>query len=93
MTMRRVFLALTAAAAALSLHARKARAQGKRPNSGRGIPGATNMDHVGLTVPNLDETVRFFVEVLGADDTVHVTMPQNSRSNLCRPRSRCQRRE
>ncbi len=68
MTMRRAFLALTAAAAVLSLHARKARAQGKRPNSGRGIPGATNMDHVGVTVPNLDEAVHFFVDVLGADE-------------------------
>lgn len=30
-----------------------------------GIPSATHVDHVGLTVPDLDEAVSFFVEVLG----------------------------
>ncbi len=34
----------------------------------RGIPGAHNVDHVGLTVPDLDQAVRFFVDVLGAED-------------------------
>lgn len=33
----------------------------------RGIPGARDVDHVGLTVPDLDQAVRFFVDVLGAD--------------------------
>ncbi|MEV0223917.1 VOC family protein [Streptomyces sp. NPDC050704] len=33
----------------------------------RGIPTATNVDHVAYTVPDLDEAVRFFVDVLGAD--------------------------
>jgi catechol 2,3-dioxygenase-like lactoylglutathione lyase family enzyme len=33
--------------------------------SHRGIPSATNVHHIGLTVPNLDEAVAFFVDVLG----------------------------
>lgn len=32
----------------------------------RGIPSATHVDHVAYTVPDLDEAVRFFTEVLGA---------------------------
>ncbi|WP_328347669.1 VOC family protein [Streptomyces violaceus] len=39
-------------------------AQQEKP--ARGIPTATNVDHVAYTVPDLDEAVRFFVEVLGA---------------------------
>jgi catechol 2,3-dioxygenase-like lactoylglutathione lyase family enzyme len=31
------------------------------------IPTATNLDHVCITVPDLDEAVRFFVEVIGAE--------------------------
>ncbi len=34
-----------------------------------GIPGLRGTDHVGFTVPDLDEAERFFVDVLGA---VHV---------------------
>lgn len=34
-----------------------------------GIPGLQGTDHIGITVPDLDEAERFFVEVLGA---VHV---------------------
>lgn len=34
-----------------------------------GIPGMRGTDHVGFTVPDLDEAERFFVDVLGA---VHV---------------------
>lgn len=33
----------------------------------RGIPGARNVDHAGVVVRDLDEAVRFFVEVVGAD--------------------------
>ena len=33
----------------------------------RGIPGARDVDHVGLTVPDLDQAVKFFVDALGAD--------------------------
>ena len=31
------------------------------------IPTATNVDHVAYTVPDLDQAVEFFVDVLGAD--------------------------
>ncbi|BAS12646.1 glyoxalase/Bleomycin resistance protein/dioxygenase [Arthrobacter sp. Hiyo8] len=34
----------------------------------RRLPGLQHTDHVGLTVPNLDEGIRFFVEVLGAEE-------------------------
>lgn len=34
-----------------------------------GIPGLRGTDHVGITVPDLDEAERFFVDVIGA---VHV---------------------
>ena len=33
-----------------------------------GIPTATNVDHVAWTVPDLDDAVRFFVEVLGGEE-------------------------
>lgn len=33
---------------------------------GSGIPTARNVDHVAITVPDLDQAVRFFVEALGA---------------------------
>ena len=32
-----------------------------------GIPGARNVDHAGIVVRDLDEAVRFFVDVIGAD--------------------------
>jgi Raf kinase inhibitor-like YbhB/YbcL family protein len=31
------------------------------------VPGARNVDHVGVTVPNLEQAISFFVEVIGAD--------------------------
>lgn len=37
------------------------------PKRSRGIPGARNVDHAGIVVRDLDEAVRFFVEVVGAD--------------------------
>ena len=30
-----------------------------------GIPGMCGVDHIGLTVPNLEEATEFFVDVLG----------------------------
>ena len=33
------------------------------------IPTATNVDHVGLVVPDLDQATKFFVDVLGAERT------------------------
>lgn len=32
------------------------------------LPGLQHTDHVGLTVPNLEEGIRFFVDVLGAEE-------------------------
>ena len=37
------------------------------PRQGRGIPGARNVDHAGVVVRDLDEAVRFFINVVGAD--------------------------
>jgi len=33
----------------------------------QGIPGATNVDHIAYTVPDLDQAVAFFTEVIGAE--------------------------
>ena len=59
---------LLTALAAAGLH--RAQAQPRTPSGidePRGIPGARNVDHVGLTVPDLDQALKFFVDVLGAD--------------------------
>jgi glyoxylase I family protein len=32
------------------------------------LPGLARLDHVGLTVPDLEEASRFFVEILGCDE-------------------------
>ena len=32
-----------------------------------GLPGMQGIDHIGVTVPDLDEAERFFVDVLGAE--------------------------
>lgn len=34
---------------------------------GTGLPGMRGIDHIGITVPDLDQAERFFVDVLGAD--------------------------
>ena len=36
--------------------------------TGRLLPGLRHVDHAAYTVPDLDEAVRFFVEVLGAEE-------------------------
>lgn len=33
----------------------------------RGLPGMRGTDHIGFTVPNLDEAVAFFVDVIGCE--------------------------
>jgi len=33
----------------------------------RGLPGLRGTDHIGFTVPDLDEAVRFFVDILGCE--------------------------
>jgi glyoxylase I family protein len=57
-----------------------------------GIPGLRGTDHIGVTVPDLDEADRFFVDVLGAeqiytlgtkqadDDWMHVHLGVDSRT-------------
>mgnify|MGYP001159380776 FL=1 len=32
-----------------------------------GLPGMRGIDHIGITVPDLDEAERFFIDVLGAE--------------------------
>lgn len=39
-----------------------------------GIPTARNVDHVGVTVPDLDGAVSFFVDVLGCE-VIYRTVP------------------
>lgn len=36
-------------------------------DTGSGIPGLRGVEHVGFTVPDLDEATRFFVEVIGCE--------------------------
>lgn len=38
----------------------------------RGIPTARNVEHVAFTVPDLDEAIAFFVDVLGAEELYRV---------------------
>lgn len=33
----------------------------------KGLPGLRGTDHIGFTVPNLEEAVRFFVDVIGCE--------------------------
>lgn len=37
------------------------------PQPGAGLPGLRGTDHIGFTVPDLEEAVRFFVEVIGCE--------------------------
>lgn len=34
---------------------------------GKGLPGLRGTDHIGFTVPDLDEAIRFFVDVIGCE--------------------------
>ncbi|MBZ9986945.1 VOC family protein [Mesorhizobium sp. BH1-1-5] len=34
---------------------------------GKGLPGLRGTEHIGFTVPDLDEAVRFFVEIIGCE--------------------------
>jgi catechol 2,3-dioxygenase-like lactoylglutathione lyase family enzyme len=38
-----------------------------RSHSAPGIPGLRGTDHIGITVPDLNEAEHFFVDILGAD--------------------------
>lgn len=37
------------------------------PRRSKGLPGLCGSDHIGLTVPNLEEAVTFFTRVIGCD--------------------------
>jgi len=36
-------------------------------NPMKGLPGLRGSDHIGITVPDLDEAVDFFVNVIGCE--------------------------
>jgi catechol-2,3-dioxygenase len=38
------------------------------PTASAQVPGFRGIDHIGLTVPNLEEAVDFFVNVIGCED-------------------------
>ena len=35
------------------------------PREGGGLPGLRGVDHVGITVPDIEQATAFFVDVLG----------------------------
>jgi catechol 2,3-dioxygenase-like lactoylglutathione lyase family enzyme len=37
-------------------------------NTKSGMPGLRGVDHIGFTVPNLDQAIRFFVDVIGCEE-------------------------
>src|SRR4051812_24195665 len=43
------------------------RSSGLRGGGGRALSGLRRLDHVGFTVPDLDEATRFLVDVLGCE--------------------------
>lgn len=68
------------------------------PSVPRAIPGLAGLEHVGLTVPDIDAATRFFADVLGAETlydigpfaspdewmAVHLAMQANSRIHRLR---------
>ena len=38
----------------------------------KGLPGLSHVDHVGLTVPDLDAAVRFYSEVIGGTELYRI---------------------
>jgi len=42
-------------------------AEGGIGGTGRGVPTVRNVDHVGMTVPDLEQAIAFFVDVLGCE--------------------------
>lgn len=49
-----------------------------------GMPGLRGMEHVGLTVPDLDAAVRFFVEVLGCEPVMPELAVDATRPGMAR---------
>ena len=41
---------------------------GQAGTAHRGMPGLRGAEHIGFTVPNMDEAVRFFRDVLGCTE-------------------------
>jgi catechol-2,3-dioxygenase len=41
-------------------------------NTSQGLPGLRGGDHIGITVPDLEEATRFFVDNLGAKSGIFV---------------------
>jgi hypothetical protein len=41
---------------------------GQIPTASAQVPGFRGIDHIGLTVPNLEEAVDFFVNVIGCEE-------------------------
>lgn len=39
--------------------------------TGNGLPGLTGSEHIGLTVPDLDEAIDFFINVIGCELVFH----------------------
>ena len=50
------------------------------PSKG-GLPGMRGVEHIGLTVPNLDEATDFFVNVLGCE-VVYSLFPLGARITI-----------
>ena len=38
----------------------------------KGLPGLSHVDHVGLTVPDLDAAVRFYCDVIGGHELYRI---------------------
>ena len=57
-----------------------------------GLPGLRGTDHIGFTVPDLDEAVRFFVDVIGCEPFYELgpfqpTTTGCRRTSTCHPRT------
>jgi catechol 2,3-dioxygenase-like lactoylglutathione lyase family enzyme len=37
------------------------------PNEGTALPGLRGVDHIGITVPNMEQATAFFIDVLGCE--------------------------
>src|SRR5258707_15785614 len=47
-----------------------------------GIPGMRGVEHIGLTVPNLEEATEFFVDVLGCEVVYSLNPPRRTDNYL-----------
>jgi catechol 2,3-dioxygenase-like lactoylglutathione lyase family enzyme len=51
------------------------------PDSPAGIPGARSVHHVAYTVPDLDQAVKFFTEIIGAELIYQIGPVQDTAGN------------